>query len=101
MRAILTSYSTQLTPLLTNFSYTVDLPSTTQTFTSQAIAAGGTSLTYTKAFHQQPNVQVTILNPSAGDYISITNNTTTGFTLQVLNGGSGVARTVNTLSQGY
>jgi hypothetical protein len=44
---------------------------------------------------------VTIVNATPGDDAIISAATASGFSLQILNGGSGVARTVNWIAQGY
>ena len=48
-----------------------------------------------------PAVQLTIVNASAGDDIILSSETLNGFNVRVLNGGTGVVRTVNYLAQGY
>ena len=91
---------------VTDFIISVDVPDRVDT--GQVITAtGGSTVTYVAPFlggatgMSVPAVQLTIVNASAGDDIILTNETLTGFTVQVLNGGSGVARTVNWLAQGY
>lgn len=95
-------------------SFTVDVPDRVDTFTDQALDAAGTSFTfrpngasYDSPFNGGPNgaivplIQVTILNASAGDDAIITGETLSGFTIQIKNSGSGVARHVNITAQGY
>lgn len=102
MQALLTSSDGQLTPSLSSFTWTVDVPDRAERGTSTAIAAGGTAVTFTKSFQAVPNVQVTILNAVAGDDVFFNAGpSTTGFTVQVKNAGAGVARNINWLSQGY
>ena len=70
-------------------------------------ATGGTTVTYAAPFiggasgMSVPAVQLTIVNASAGDDIILSSETLNGFNVQVLNGGTGVVRTVNYLAQGY
>jgi hypothetical protein len=102
MQALLTSSDGQLTPSLSAFSWTVDVPDRSERGTSAAIAAGGTAITFTKSFQAVPNVQVTILNAVAGDDVFFNAGpTTAGFTVQIKNAGAGVARTINWVAQGY
>lgn len=49
----------------------------------------------------QPAIQVTILNASSGDVAVVSAVSLSSCTIQVLNGGAGVARSVNVLVQGY
>lgn len=91
---------------VTDFIISVDVPDRVDT--GQVVtAAGGSTVTYIAPFiggatgMAVPAVQLTIVNASAGDDIILTNETLNGFTVQVLNGGSGVSRTVNYLAQGY
>ena len=100
-RLVLTSTSPYVTPAVTAFTTTVDMPDRTQSWTGYSLVASGATLTYADPFQVAPNVQVTILNAASGDYVSVTSATATGFTVRVLNGGSGVARTVNILAKGY
>ena len=104
---LLTSDAANVVAVVTAFTVAVDVPDLVYQFTSQAIASGGTALTYTAAFNggpggaSLPNVQVTIVNGSPGDVLVFSSETKAGFTLQITNGGVGVARTVNIVAQGY
>ena len=91
---------------VTDFIISVDVPDRVDS--GQIITSTGvTSVTYTKAFlggasgMTVPAVQLTIVNAMAGDDIILSNETLSGFDVQVLNSGSGVVRTINYLSQGY
>lgn len=102
MRASLTSASTSVTAVLSAFSFTVDMDDKFDLQTNIAIAAGGTAIAYAKPFQIAPNVQVTILNSVAGDKIGfLAGPAATGLTLQITNGGTGVARNCNIFSQAY
>lgn len=91
---------------VTDFIISVDVPDRVDT--GQVVTAtGGSNVTYAAPFlggatgMTVPAVQLTIVNASAGDDIILTNETLSGFTVRVLNSGSGVSRTVNYLAQGY
>ncbi len=100
---------------LIGFVFSVDVPDRDDHYINQAIASGGTSLSWQPdgaaspvAFNggpagspTAPNIQVTILNASAGDVLVLSGVSLSGCTIQILNGGSGVARNVNILAQGY
>lgn len=109
---------------LTSFKFTVYAPtridhwaiiSTVRTsLTNYALGTGGAALTFlpdsqTSAAQfnggvsnaTKPNVFVTILNPSAGDIVTVSSLTLSGCTIQVTNGGSGVARNISAIIEGY
>jgi hypothetical protein len=102
LRAELTSISSGITAVLPAFDFTVDMPDLLQSFTNQAIAMGGTALVFPKPCQIVPNIQVSILNAQQGDTpVYLVQPTKTGLTLQIQNGGVGVARNVNVFVQSY
>lgn len=106
-RVVLTSNDPQVTAQLTGFTFSVDVPDREDSGVNAAIAAGGTTITYSSPFNGGPGVSavplvhVTIMNASAGDDIIVTTSTLSGFTCQIKNGGVGVARSVNWSADGY
>ena len=84
---------------------TIDMPDREEKFLAQAIGTGGTTLNYAKPFFAQPSVGETIQSAVSGDTPKYTHVTSggkyTGLTVQILNGGSGVARTVDVFVKGY
>lgn len=98
---------------LSQFVFSVDVPDRVDHYTNQALLAGGTSITFrpdggsTAPFNGGPggalvpNVQVTILNATAGDDVVLSSVTLSACTVQITNGGVGVARTVNVIAQGF
>ena len=106
-QVVLMTLDPSVLAVLADFTFTVDVPTLVQTGTNVAISSGGTAITFAKAFNggpgsaTVPNLQVTIIGGSAGDDAIITARTKSGFTLQVVNGGSGVARTVDYVAEGY
>lgn len=82
-------------------SWSVDVPDRVDTGNNITIASGGTSIAYLRNFQSIPNTQITIINATQGDDVILTSQTSSGFTVQIKNGGVGVARNVNWLSQGY
>lgn len=101
LRANLTSMDANIEAYLSGMSFTVDVPDRIDKGTNVACSAGGLAVTYTTPFHVMPNVQITILSASQNDDAVLTTQTVNGFTVQILNGGVGVARNINWLSQGY
>lgn len=105
---LLTTSDPTITPLVTALTFAVDIPTRIDTFTNQAILAAGSALSYPNgAFNSgpngaaSPNVQVTVLNASQGDTVVMSGKTLTGVTVQVLNGGVGVARTTDITVTGF
>ncbi len=99
---------------LSDFIFSVDVPDRVDHYTNQALLAGGTAITFQPdgsgtpaAFNGGPggalvpNIQVTILNATAGDDVVLTGVSLSGCTVQVVNGGIGVARNANVIAQGY
>jgi hypothetical protein len=101
-RVLLTSNDVTITPMLSEFNFSVDMPDRVERLTDLAVAVGGTAYAYSTPFQIVPNVQVTILDTVEGDDVFfLAGPTAAGGTIQIKNGGTGVARAVNILSQGY
>lgn len=107
-RVMLSSYDPQVIPVLTGFTFAVDVPDRIEDH-QIAVSAAGTVITYPGSAFQgsaggqgvAPNPQITIVAAQAGDDVILSNVTLAGFTIQVINAGAGVARTINYRSQGY
>ena len=104
----------QTAAALLTFTFTVAAPQRDDHYLGVSIASGGTTISFKPdgsstavAFNGGPNgaalpaVQGTILGASSGDTLVISSLSASGCTVQILNGGTGVARTVNLLVQGY
>lgn len=100
-RVNLYSYDPSVLAALDNFAFTVDVPDRLEKGTSISVSALGIAVTYATPFQVPPNVQITILSASQNDDAVLTLQTVNGFSVQILNGGAGVARTINWLAQGY
>lgn len=104
---ILTSSDPGVTPIVTAFTFAVDVNLMVLNFTNEAIASGGTTIPYGVTYNAgpngaaTPNVQISVLNASQGDTVVISGKTLSQVTIQVLNGGVGVARTVDIAVTGY
>lgn len=79
----------------------VDMPDKVQQGQGLTAAAGGTDVTYATPFKAVPALGITVSNAQAGDTVVITGEATTGFHIQVTNGGGGAERTFNYLAKGY
>lgn len=100
-QAVLTSADSNVTAILDKMTFTVDMPDRVDKGNSVAIPAAGQSVAFTTPFQILPNVQITILNAQPGDDVVLSSSSTSGFTVQVVNAGSGVSRSINWLAQGY
>jgi hypothetical protein len=100
-KALLFSTDPSVLALISSFVFTVDVPDRNDRGTAVAIAAGGTSITYLTPFQVTPNLQITIVNASQGDDVLLSAQTASGATIQIVNGGVGVERTINWLAQAY
>lgn len=101
IRANLYSYDTSVLAAIDALAFTVDMPDRTEKGTGISVPAGGLAITYDTPFQVQPNLQITILNSQAGDDAVVTSASRFGFTVQVMNAGAGVARSINHFSQAY
>jgi hypothetical protein len=102
IRAALTSGDPTVTAVMRGLLFSVDVPDRVGTGTAVAVLATGLAVAFTTPFHVAPNVQITILNPQAGDVIAFpVQPTVSGFTVQITNGGAGVARSINWLAKAY
>ena len=88
---------------LTGFTLSLNLPDIVQSGLNVSINAAGQTLVFNTPYNAIHNVQVTILNSQAGDIAVIdpAQMTTAGFNIQIINGGSGVSRSINWFSSGY
>ncbi len=113
-RLFVQSNSPTVQAVVTDMVFSVDVPDRTDHITDYTLSSGGTTFTFTPdgtmtaaAFNggpngaTVPNIQVTILNATAGDEAFITALTLSNVTVQVKNAGSGVARHINLIAQGF
>jgi hypothetical protein len=99
-RIILSTSNINITTIVSSMNFTVDMPDRVDS-ANIAILAGGSTVLYTTPFHNIPTPTITIFNATAGDDILLTNQTASGFTVQVVNSAIGVARSINWVSHGY
>ena len=106
VRFIATTSDVNISPFISGFSFSVDVPDRVETGTL-SVSTTGTSVVYSSPFNggtganSFPLVQITQVSATQGDTVVLTAQSNTGFTIKVLNGGVGVARTVNYTAQGY
>ncbi len=101
-RAVLTSTDPMATPAVDALSVSLDLADRVESAAGVTSSAGGTAITFAKAFKDTPAIAVTGANLQTGDYVTLTAQSRTGFTVQFKNsGGTGVVRTFDWVARGY
>jgi len=103
VRVVLETDDPLIVPFVRHFSWTIDVPDLVQTGTNLIVPSSGLRVTYGKAFHATPNLQVTILDAVAGDRAVVQQNTDPllGFDIRIFNNSTPVERVINWLAQGY
>ena len=86
--------------VVSDFSVMTDVPDRVDTGANVSVPSGGLTISYTAPFNSVASVQVTIIGGSAGDTAIVT-KTSTSFTVEIMNGGAGVARTIDWAAQGF
>ena len=100
MRLVLSSFNYNVTPLITYFDFTIDMPDILESG-SNASEVTTKSITYVNNFSVAPQVQITILNAVQGDDAILTNESENGFDIDIKNGGVNVVRSFNYFVKGY
>ena len=101
LRLVATSLNAGTNIVISDFFWSIDVPDRNDSNYNISVSTTGTAITYIRPFQAVPSTQITIINASGGDDVILTAQTASGFTVQVLNGGVGVARHINWLSSGY
>jgi hypothetical protein len=104
----------QTEALLESFVFAVDVPDRDDHYVNLAVPAAGLTLAFRPdgaaspapflggpGSAALPALQVTILGAAPGDDAVVTNLSLAGCTIEVVNGGAGVARSINLLAQGF
>jgi len=101
-RLLLSSTDTNVTPVVSALSVTVDMPDRT-TSGSDITFTGTTNVTFDDAFAATPAIGLSLANLTNGDRYTITNKTRTGFTINTFTGGSASTNsvTLDYVAKGY
>lgn len=96
------AYSTDenISAIISDFSYAVDVPDLSES-KNISIPAAGTTISYENNYHVVPLPQLTIYGALSGDDVVLSNMTQTSFTVQIVNNGEGVIRRANYFVQSY
>ena len=100
-RVVMGSDDDSATVRLAAFQWAVDMPDRVESGTGIVIPAAGSVITFSRPFQIIPNIQITNCNAASGDYQTLTNLASSGFTIRFSNNGSGVSRTIHWIAQGY
>ena len=100
MRLVLSSFNTLVTPIVSYFDFTIDMPDILESGSNTSDVTTK-SITYVNNFSITPKVQITILNAVQGDDAILTNESANGFDIDIKNGGSNVTRSFNYFVKGY
>ncbi len=102
MRMVINTTNSNVTPVITEFKWTIDMPDRVEKGTNVTIPASAHNITYTKAYQQTPNVVAIINSPSTGDYSIISNQSKTGFTIELFNStGTRISKNCNWQAVGF
>ena len=105
-RAKLTSANTTHNVKISDLSATIDMPDTikreTQVQSDSGTNNGTKVITYTVPFKTTPTVGITMSTSDTGDYYTISNSNTSGFTVTFYNSSNtATQKTFNWMSSGY
>ena len=100
-RAVLQTFDLSITPSVSLLRVELDLPVRVDGRQNVLCPADGLAVTFDPPFQSVPAVTTTLHAASAGDQLVLTDETATGFSIQVVNDGVGVARSFNWMAQGY
>ena len=101
-RLLLSSTDTNVTPVVSALSATVDMQDRTASG-SDITFTGTTNVTFDDAFAVTPAIGLSLANLTNGDRYTITNKTRTGFTINTFTGGSASTNsvTLDYVAKGY
>lgn len=99
-RLVLSSFNQDVTPIITNFEFTVDMPDLYESGNDVSNTSIKT-ITYQNNFSTAPDVQITIVNATVGDDAILTNQTDESFDIIIKNSSTNVVRTFNYFVKGY
>jgi predicted phage tail protein len=100
-RIKLTSETVGIIPIVSAFSFVVDMPDIKEYGNDVSIPTAKTTIIYTKTYHSIPSFIPFVLDSVVGDTITVTNKTLTSVDVEITNSGSYVAREIDYLVRGY
>lgn len=102
-RVVLTSYAEGVTPLVTALAVTVDMPDRTVAALAVSVPDTGLTVTFSPAFESLKVLSITPIDLGTGEYLDLSSQTATAFTVYVRNsGGTAIGtRSVNYEAKGW
>lgn len=101
-RARLLSSRTDVTPVITDLAFVLDMPDRVDGIEDVHCPAGGLRVNYDPPFRNIPSVVVTPRDAPSGARVVISNKSRTGFNIRFFNsGGSGIALNFDWVARGY
>ena len=101
-RAELTTSQLSASPVVTGLSATVDMPDRIDEKRQRSTTGGVNNGTFNYPFKAIPTLAITLTNGQQGDYYTISNITTDGYTINMYDsGGNPVSRTYDIMAKGY
>ena len=87
---------------VSDLGVTIDVPDRIESANNIAVTTSGLSVTFANQFYATPAIAVTPYNMATGDYIVMSAQSATGFTVTFKNSaGTNVARTMDWIAKGY
>lgn len=99
-RMLLSTTNLSVQPILDGFAFSVDSPTIVQDGTATT-STSPVTVPFPQQFNTTPKVQITVVSASAGDQIVLTGENDQQFSVEVLNSGSPVVRTINWMAKGW
>jgi len=89
-------------PVVSELTVDIDMPDRTEGANNVSVPAAGLDVMFATPFAAVPSIVVTGRNLASGDYVSVTNQTRSGFRMQFFNSvGLGVTRVADWVAVGY
>jgi predicted phage tail protein len=87
---------------VSDLGVTIDVPDRIESANNVSVTTSGLSVTFANQFYSTPAIAVTPYNMATGDYIVMSAQSSTGFTVTFKNSaGTNVARTMDWIAKGY
>ena len=100
-QVVLTTTNQQVLPILSALSGEVDADQRIDTGTATTLNTGIVNISFVSQFNVTPLIHITIVSASAGDQVILSGENSSQFSVEVLNSGSPVVRTINWTATGW
>jgi hypothetical protein len=100
-RIVLSTDLDAVSPSCTSFNFSVDVPDVTDRGINNTVPVTGLDIIFNRTFHDVPAIIPAINAAQSGDEIIKSNETRTGFHIDILNNEVMVERSISWIAQGY